>query len=444
MKNPYFFKRLLHLSAFTLLVFSFSCKKEASTTYVRFPVELTATDVVNGVKLTWTKIETTDFVDYTIVRSTGDSIPELSQLVANPSAFIVTRITDAKVTTFTDLRNTPIAVRTTYRVFARLNGRNVSSRNVLINAEILDLGSSFTEIIANNSKDKPRFYLSSNVSNSILAYNATDHRILATNTSVPSSNMRLAVASKNGANEEIAAYTSGTNIVSFFDAETLKPMGNATVVTNGFPIVASIGTVDGFFIFVTSESTNNIKVVSVTTHNISQATVSFSATFLSNSILAKNPAARELILRDPNTSSVRVGRIEYNAQGQILDGGILGFVSISFTQTPVLRISPSGDAFIIGASVLNRNLQIKGSIFSNTGGSYTDFYYANTSNKIYALTFASSTTSLLDEYDASTLRFVRTIPVKLPGFRCFTTEDAVIVFSNTNFTGRTNVQKIKI
>ena len=444
MKNSYIFKRLLRFSAFLLLVFSFSCKKETQPDYARFPVELTTVDVLNGVKLTWTKVETSDFVDYTIVRSTGDSIPELSQLAANPSAFVITRITDPKVTTFTDIRNTSSATRSFYRVFARLSGRNVSSKNVLINAEIVDLGTGFTEVITNNSKDKPRFYLSGSFTNSILAYDATDNRILATNISVPNANMRLAVASKNGANEEVAAYNSGNGSLFFFDAETLKSKGNAVLVTNGSPIIASIGTIDGFFIFVTSESTNNIKIVDLATHAIGQATVSFTSTFFSNSVLAKNPAARELILRDPNQSSVRVGRIEYNAQGQILDGGNLGFASVSFVQTPVLRVSPSGDAFIIGATVFSRNLVIKSSLLSPTGSSYADFYYAATSNKIYALGFGGSIASVVDEYDAVTLRITQSIPTKVAGFRCFTTDNALVIFSNSNSTGRTNVQKIKI
>ncbi len=444
MKNSYCVKRLLRFSTFLLLVFSFSCKKETPPDYARFPVELTTTDVLNGVKLTWTKVETSDFIDYTIVRSTGDSIPELSQLAANPLAFVITRIADPRVTTFTDIRNTSVAVRSFYRVFARLNGRNVSSKNVLINAEVVDLGNAFTEVIGNNSKDKPRFYLSGSFTTSILAYDATDSRVLAINTSVPSANMRLAVASKNGANEEIAAYSSGSNLVSFFDAETLKPSGSAVALTSGFSIFASIGTVDGFFIFVTSESTNNIKIVNLTTHTISQATVFFSSNFLSGSIITKNPVARELILRDANQSSVRVGRIEYNAQGQILDGGSLGFVSVAFVQTPVLRVPSSGDAFIIGGSVFNRSLQLRGNLFSSVGSNYVDICYATTGNKMYAMTFASSIVSLIDEYDATTLRITQTMTTKVGGLRCFTTDNALVIFSNTNSTGRTNVQKIKI
>ena len=444
MKNSYFFKHSLYILAFASLVFSFSCKKEAQTTYARFPVELTTQDVLNGVKLSWTKVETSDFVDYTIVRSTGDSIPELAQLATNPLALVITRITDPKVTTFTDIRNTSIIPRSYYRVFARLNGRNVSSKNVLINAEILDLGNNFTEIIANNSKDKPRFYLSGNSTTNILAYDATDNRILAVNTTAPNSSMRLAVASKNGASEEVAAYTSFSNVISFFDAETLKSMGTATLPTNGSQVIASIGTADGFFIFVTAESTNNIKIVDLATHAVNQVTLSFTTTFSSNSVLTQNPATRELIIRDPTQSSARVGRIDYNAQGQILGGGFLGFISISFVQTPVLRISPSGDAFIIGGSVFNRNLQLRANLFSSTGSSYTDFCYPVAGNKMYAMTFASSTTSVIDEYDATTLRITQSIPTKIGGLRCFTTENALVIFSNANLTGRTNIQKIKI
>jgi hypothetical protein len=445
MKNSRLFALCLRFSLFFSLLFSFSCKKETPTDYTRFPIELTTADVTTGTKLTWTKVETSDFIDYTIVRSTGDSIPELSQLSGNPSAFVITRITDPKLTTFTDPRFSTLAVRTHYRVFARLSGRSLASRNVLINTDILDLGTGFTEIIANNSKDKPRFYLAGSFTTTLLCYDGNDDRIVATGTGLPSTNMRLAVANKNDANEEVAVYSfSNSNIVSFFDATTLKSTGNISF-QNASSIVAGIGTPDGFFIFITTESSNNIKVVSLTTHTIvSQTSINFSFTPFTGSVLTKNPAAREVVFRDPSSSSVRVSRIEYNEQGQILNGGLMGFAASGFTTSvAVLRVSPTGDNFIVNNGIYNRSIQLRTSLLTNISNNYTDFTYSTKGDKIYALFSLSNTNIGVDEYDASTFKIARAIPVKVFGLRCFATETALIVFSNGS-SSRTTVQKVKL
>lgn len=443
MKNTYFFKCLWCFSALLLLVFSFSCKKEAASTYVQFPIELTVTDLVNATQLNWTKIATSDFIDYTIVRSTGDSIPDLAQLSGNPTAVIVTRITDSKITTFNDLKISTQTFRTHYRVFARLSGRNLSSRNVLINVDILDLGTAFNDIVSNNDKNKPLFYLAGSFTNTLLCYDGAADRIVATAAVLPLTGMRLAVASKNGENEDIAAYSSSTNMVNFFDAKTLKSTG--TLQFGSAPVVVSAaGTTDGFFIFVTGESINNVKVVSITNHAItSQYTLSFVGSLPLGSVMAKNPSAREFIMRDPFTSSVRISRIQYTEQGQVMDGGIMNFISFA-SGLSILRISPNGNEFIVGSGVFPRtSLLLKTSLLLSNGGSYTDFTFSTQNDKLFALSSNTSVGLSLDEFDTSTYKVVRRLPVKVLGARCFAIDNAFIVFSNGNSTGRTAVQKIK-
>jgi hypothetical protein len=406
-------------------------------------MELTTADVTNGTRLSWTKIETSDFIDYTIVRSTSDSIPDLNKLGANPNALIITRITDPQITAFTDIRFSTQSTRTYYRVFARLSGRSVSSRNVLLNAEILDLGGSFTEIISNNSKDKPRFFMVGNNTSSVVAYDANDDKILASALlPIFVSNMRLAVASKNEANEELVAYSANLNLVSFFDATTLKPTSSVTLFGSA-SIMAAYGTTDGFFIFITNESTNNVKVVSTISHTIiSQASINFTYTPNANSFLTKNPSQRELILRDPGSlSTVRVSRIQYTEQGQVTDGGLMGTpntgVSLSI---PVLRVSTNGDLLLINTFLCTRSFATKTSFTS----AYADFSFSPLSDKIYAFVAGSSLASNIDEYDGATFKLIRSIPTKLAGFRCFSIANSVIVFSSSSATGRTAVQKVKI
>jgi hypothetical protein len=447
MKSRRLFRLFFRFSVFSALCFSLSCKKETATDYARFPIVLTMTDVSNGVKLTWTKVETSDFIDYTIVRSTNDSIPDLNQISTNPTAVILTRITDPKLTSFIDIRNTATqASRLYYRVFVRLSVRNLASKNVASNLDILDLGGSFSEIIPNNSKDKPRFYLSSSNSVTLLCYDANEDRIVTSAAVLPFISMRLAVASKNGVSEEVAAFSTNTGNVSFFDALTLKSTGTLAFNT-GTIITAMAGTTDGFFICVTNESTNNIKVVSIANHTIiSQTTINFTYIPFSGSVLHKNPAQREFILRDPTiSSSVHISRILYNDQGQIIDGGLMGLAGTTFsTAIPVLRVSQNGDLFLVNNIICNRLLQTKASFTTTTGASYSDLAFAQQGDKIYAWQVGAAIASNVDEYDPTTFKFVRTIPTKLIGFRCFTTDAALVLFSNSNATGRTAVQKIKL
>lgn len=446
MKNHALHASFTRFSVFLWLLFAFSCKKETPTDYTRFPIELTTADVLNGIKLTWSKVETSDFIDYTIVRSTGDSIPELSQLAGNPSAAVVTRITESKLTTFTDFRNSTGPNRTHYRVFARLSGRNLSSRNVLTNADVLDLGGSFNEIVFNNDPKNPIFYMAGNNSTLLSSYSANEDRVVTTNSGLSTTGMRLAVANKNGANEEVAAFSSSNSgTVNFLDAKTLASI-RSIGLTNGSAVVAASGTSDGFFIFVTNETVNNVKIVSIATHTIvSQASISFTYSVLTGSILVKNPSQREFVLRDPTISSqVRVSRIEYNEQGQILGGGFVGVAATGFTTSiPVLRVSTTGDTLLVNNLICNRSLQTRATLTSPSGFSYADLMFSPQSDKVYGFTGSTASASV-DEYAAASFKLNRSISSKLSGWRCFAVNNALILFSNPNTTGRSFVQKIKI
>jgi hypothetical protein len=448
MKNRRLFALLLRFSVFFALPFSLSCKKETVVDYKPFPLELTITDVAGGAKLSWSKVETSDFVEYTLVRSTGDSIPDLNLITTNPLASVVTRATDAKLTSFVDTRVLQQPVRTYFRVFARLNGRTLSSRNIITNTELFDLGNTFNEIIYNNTPTKPRFYLSGSFSTSIICFDAIGERISGTNLATATSNMRLAVASKNGENEELLAISpssSFTSILSFFEGSTLKANGNLTLVNNGL-IAGIIGTNDGFFIVVTTETSNNVKVISTQTHTIiSQTTINFGGVS-AGSVLMKTPNQRELIMRDPAGSLfVRISKIAYSEQGQILDSGLMGVANVSFNSPiPILRLSSNGSFFLINSSFQTRALQTQGSLVTGSGSFHTDFSIDPKTDKIYGFTPNTTGVSNVEEFDPISLKITKTIATKMTGLRCFNIDNGLVLFSNGNLTGRTVAQKIKL
>ncbi len=445
MKNHFLMVLLNRFFIVFLIIFSFSCKKETPNNYVQFPIELTITETPNNIKLSWTKIETSDFIDYVIVQATTDTVPELSKISINPSAFVLGRIADPQITTFTFTQFSSQNIRTNFRVFARLNARTLSSKNVVINADVIDLGNSFQEIITNNSKSNPRFYLFGNASfsnSTIIAYDPKEERVAATNNTLGSKSFRLAVASKNEANEEVAAFTN--NSINFLDATTLQLLSSMTL-SSSENIVAGTGTTDGFFIFITTEVANNVKVVSVLSHIIvSQYTLALTYPLNIGSVLTRNPAQREFILRDPNTSNlVKIARIQYSEQGQITDSGANGVVLAAFTSpTPVLRISNNGELFIVNNLLCTRTLVTKANLVSALGATYADFAFSPQGDKFYGYITTNSSFASIDEYDIATLKILRTIPTKLPSFRCFALDNTLVVFSNSNFTGQTAVQKI--
>jgi hypothetical protein len=452
MKNRRLFPLLLRFSLFFSLLFSFSCKKETLPHYPQISIQLKVTDVLNGTQLDWSKVETSDFINYTVVRSFKDSIPDFANLSQNPNAEVIIRSSDAKNPSFTDEKtNFGNIDRTYYRVFVQLEGRTLASPNVLTNLDVEQLYSPFDYVISNNSKETPRFHLASYNKKECAIYDVQSDSIIAKG-ALPFDNliyMNRAIASKNGQNEEIAT-TVLDNRIAFNDAKTGHALTTYHLNVQTTPL-AICGTSDGFFILITSEAVNNVKCISVGTHTIlSQMTVNLGFSPYLGSVLVKNPADREFILRDPygvTTAATRIMRFRYSEQGQISEvktgtvSNLSGAKKLTRTP-PTLNISADGNLFIVNNSLLNRSFDVQKSIVNSLTADYIYFAFNADGDKLYAAS-GNDTNQLfggttIDEYTFPSLKKLRTIPTKVAVERFFIANDKIYVFNNSF------VQKIKL
>ena len=128
MKFIHFFLSFLVLSLF------FSCKKDEIHVdkYVKYPIKLSGTGVFESANLTWTTLESKDFVQYEIYQSVNkDSISNLLE-----NAFPVAVLRDPQDNKISDLPFNSFggsnADSIYYRVAAKLKDRTVLSNNILI------------------------------------------------------------------------------------------------------------------------------------------------------------------------------------------------------------------------------------------------------------------------------------------------------------------------
>ncbi len=411
-----------------------SCKKQDNA-YPQFPIELSLAVLSNGVQLNWSKVNTSDFIDYQVVSSTGDTIPDFRFLRTNPNVFVRTTIKDVKKTTFLDEQAVRVNQKTYYRVFVHLTGRVLASPNMTTSFNVTDLGGSFSEIYGHTSTNKPRFYLANSGKTGCSIYDPILDKITATGNFRFNnfSGLRMSVASQNGDNEEVAAIALGDQI-AFNDATTLQSLYTYTF-SNGVIPWAIVGTSDGFFIVITNEPFKNVKCISIGTHAIlSQTTVNFGFTPSVGSIVQKNPSDRECVLRDPKSSfdSSRIARFRYSEQGQVWD-----IVSSSVKNTSYSGIftnmatSADGAFYVINGSLVNRDLVLKKRVVTSNNSDYFDFCFNPTGGKLYGLFLPqSSSNPSIDEYNFPSLTNSRNFGLKISAFQCFVVNNNLLVFSD--------------
>ena len=138
MTNLNFRTSFLSLSAI-LLLFA-GCLRDSPPVpdnYQAYPLSITADELPNGsFRVRWNAIKSADFIEYQVIRNVGDSVPyipnnQVALSSINTNLEIIKRISDADSTFFIDEVTIP-TTKTYLRVFAVLNNRNLSSRNVEI------------------------------------------------------------------------------------------------------------------------------------------------------------------------------------------------------------------------------------------------------------------------------------------------------------------------
>ena len=155
MTNLNFRTSFLSLSAI-LLLFA-GCLRDSPPVpdnYQTYPLSITADEMPNGsFRLRWNAIKSADFIEYQVIRNIGDSVPYIPNNKVSLSSIgtnleIIKRISDADSTFFIDEVTIP-TTKTYLRIFAVLNNRNLSSRNVEIpvKTNIKEVGFTATDML---------------------------------------------------------------------------------------------------------------------------------------------------------------------------------------------------------------------------------------------------------------------------------------------------------
>jgi hypothetical protein len=427
-----------------VLSFQFSCVKEVDN-FPDYPITLTVKDSLGGVRLSWNKIETSDFIEYVIVRSSKDSIPSFSDLATADGAFVVGRISDAKRTTFFDFNNGNLLLKTYYRVFARLANRNLSSQNYQSNSDVVQINITPSDIIQDEVAPE-RFYISSSNLGQLTSYDANKEEIIATTQLLSFSSFpRLALYNSGTDDPDLVVWSPGTSRFSVYNGKTLKLKGDVDLT---FSISSLATTSDGFVIAYTDDFNGPIKMIRLSDRQIVSQIKNTSNVFVqSNSIMFRNGTKKEVIVHTGSTCGPSICKISYN-NGQLISMTLVGTINSSCGNTAILKSSKNGKYIMINRGLYNDQLSINVPL-QLLNSSANDFVFSPNEDKIYSLrqTFNGTSVATLDESTIPSSTINKSFQTKVSPFKTFVTNDKIYLFGSS-FTNQgmsiTVMQKLKL
>jgi hypothetical protein len=443
---------MVHLKQFicvviTLIVFTiqFSCVKEVDN-FPDYPITLTVKDSLGGSRISWNKIETSDFIEYVIVRSSKDSIPNFSDLSTVDGAFVIGRISDSKRTTFFDFNNGNLLLKTYYRVFARLANRNLSSQNYQTNSDVVQINTILSDIIQDEIIPE-RFYISSGNLGQLVSYDANKEEIIASTQLLSFSSFPRLASYNNGVDDpDLIVWSSGTSRFSVFNGKTLKLKGEVDLT---FSISNLATTSDGFVIAYADDFNNPIKMIRLSDRQIvSQIKNSTNIFISSSSIMFRNGNKKEIIVHTGSNCGPTICKISYG-NGQLISMTLVGTSNLNGCgNTAILKSSKNGKYIVVNRGLYNDQLAINTPI-QLLNNSANDFLFSPNEDKIYSLrlSFSGTSSASLDESTIPSSTINKSFQTKISPFRTFVTNDKIYLFG-TSFTNQgisnTVMQKLKL
>ena len=444
-------RRSFFFFLFALSAMPFSaCKQveEDFSKYPVFPLQLTyeepAPNSNQGLKLKWNKINTSDFVQYFVVKSTTDSIPELKAGIPLSTGFTIATIKDPTKTDATDFSFSSQS-RIYYRVFAQLGTRFVSSQNVILNANVTALKNQNYDF-AYNSKKNLLYLVDRNTSNLSL-YDVNKNAVIkGVKINVYSSNNYfLALGQYNGLDEVYVLGTdAGSNATIYiYDAATLDfkdfiPLNSSSI--QSFSLAA-----DNSGVIYAHNTVGTPKMNAYSRET--KALLSGNATTTYSMRIKRLSEGK--ILGLPNASNLMY-LYQFDDAGQYAKAPISAFATIvppnnNVNNTIPLAVSPTGNTFVIGAdgSIFNNNLNLLGSL-SNFSNVYGSFDFSEDGTKLYA-----STTGQINVFSLPSLVLEKTIPARNKGRGLFNVGNNQLLivadgFDNNTGSTTTLLEKINI
>ena len=454
------------LGTFSCFIGCIRTDPPAPENYLKYPLEVKGTELPNGsFRLSWNAIKSADFVEYQVIKNTGDTVPyiegdainQLNRITKNLE--LARRISDADSTFFVDSFSVPVN-KTFLRVFAVLKGRNLSSKNVEMvvktDAKEADLAPDDVLYIPEEKKlviadADPNNFFNSKLGSFDVLTNAFS--LIASNINGNfffSTNNEISYGRFNGATE--LYFTNGSQIV-------IKNLTNLNLASNVFTTSnneAIFYEKTANFFFTISGQPTNIRLYNrsgllfnSTTNPV--VTTPFTAPFPAQNQYVFRPAPnnKEVIAVSTTNNNNHLIWLRFDADGRnVAKITNINLPIANVTKRP-FAIAPDNQNFITNGRglIFSRNLLLTDSLkLPNPSVRYPDMIFSNDGTHLYAIRKATEQKErVIDVYAYPNYTFERSIPFRSTPSRVFQEGDFLILVGiSPNSLTKTMIEKIKL
>jgi hypothetical protein len=431
------------LAVLCFLIFQTACKKE-NDTFQDFPITLTVKDTLGTTKLTWTKIESSDFIEYVVVRSTKDPITNLSDLNTAGGAFVMTRISNAKQVETVDFNNNGFNINSKlhYRVFVRLKNRTLSSENFSYNSDIFTINTQLPSEIIQDDYNPQLVYFNATNSGQIMLYNLEKDTIEA-KVFTNGASSKLLLASDKGKNPELITFSTYNRKIYFYDAQTLQLKTTMDFSSYVYNVTSSQ---DGYIAIFTEDYNKQIQIVRLSDHQVvstNSSTINNTYYFYNSAWMSKFPTGNTVLLVE-NSSNPMIVKMTHDASGTIINNQYLGRITTSNSSSGI-KISSKGSYILINSQIYAEPLDVTKPVNIFLQNSFEGTFNAD-DTKFYTFrqNFNGGIASTLEEYGLPNGKLLRTFTPKLTG-RVILYKNKAHVFGQSNFSSSQMVlQKVQL
>lgn len=424
------------------------------TDYLKYPLDIKAVELPDGsVRITWNAIKSADFLEYRVIKNTGDTVPyiegdNIKTLSKVSSTLELAKLMEnADSTFFVDSFSVP-ATKSFLRVFAVLKGRNLSSRNVemAVKTDAKEMLLNANDVLY--IPEDRRIVIADQVGSKLGIYDIPTNNPLSITPNITfNANTEIAYGRWNNQSE---LYIPSSN----FQLSVRNLTSNVT--TTLFPFFS----IDGLFYEKSKNVLFSIRSQPPTIHLTQRATmINQFNTFANFSFPTPRVQALYSFRRAPNNNEAIALSItnnnadliwfKYDALVQTVTkvGGLNTFL-INITKRP-FAIAPDNQGFITSGKglIFNRNMALVDSLkLPEPEVRYPDMIFSNDGAYLYAIRNAvERREKFVDVYAYPTYKFVRSIPFKSTPLRVFQDADnLVLVGRSPNSPLKTMIEKIKL
>ncbi len=428
-------KRILHLTLF-LCTFVLGCDKTIDVSqYDPHPLTLKVVELQgNTYKMSWNALPASDFIDYQLIRSINDTVPDmLPNDTLSRTSSLVARIGDKEQNTFFD-SVTIAGGKVSFRLFARYRDHSVSSINVMLTgtADVTEIPNAGDEIFYGAQQQLFVFADKANDRLATLNLNTNAFR---------EGNLFLDDGTIMSYNEEFGnpmVYTGGSfGSINGINANLFSINLNLFTNTRNPPI--SVGTKGNFAYCSTVESLTQSSIRLFQNTNFGNQFGSFSFPNGIARILIPTPLLDDLFAIESNTENAQVMVFRDLTWNQLNARTPYNTNRVNSVDASRFEFAPNGSFLVTGrkGNIYNRQMVLSKQL--NANANYNSFYIDNNLN-IYA-----ATNRRVDIYNAPNYNWTRSVACRVNPTKVFVIQNKLYLFApSANKLGNTLLEKIAL